>query len=156
MESLLSIYIELVAKILRGLHVTVGISGMSVGFQEEAQQSLDQRVAKLDAARANLVDGIQAIDQLMAEAQKNKTEIAEAAQQISRLKADKQTLAEELNAIKSVVTADVDAFRKIAGVPTVNDIRRERLIGFVSGVVASLIASALIFGATKLFQSFGA
>ncbi|PIA70324.1 hypothetical protein CDR19_16610 [Ectopseudomonas toyotomiensis] len=156
MESLLSIYIEFVAKILRRLHVTVGISGISVGFQEEAQQSLDQRVAKLDAARANLVDGIQAIDQLMAEAQKNKTEIAEAAQQISRLKADKQTLAEELSAIKSVVTADVDAFRKIAGVPTVGDIRRERLIGFASGITASLIASALIYGTTKFFQSFGA
>src|SRR5690606_16010631 len=54
MESVLSIYIEFVAKILRGLHVTVGMSGISVGFQEEAQQSLDQRVAKLDAARANL------------------------------------------------------------------------------------------------------
>lgn len=154
MESLLSIYIEVVAKILRGLHISVGISGISVGFQEEAQHSLDQRVAKLDAARANLVDGIQAIDQLMAEAQKNKTEIVEAAQQISRLNADKQSLYEELNAIKSLVTADVDAFRKVAGVPTATDIRRERLIGFVSGIVASLIASALVFGATKLFLIF--
>jgi len=155
MKSLLIIYIELVAKVLRGLHVSVGLSGISVGFQEEAQQNLDQRVAKLDAARANLVEGIQAIDQLMAEAQKNKAEIEEAAQQISRLQADKQTLAENINAIKSVVTADVDAFRKIAGVPTVSDIRRERFIGFVSGIVASLIATALIYGATKLFQGFG-
>jgi hypothetical protein len=52
--------------------------------------------------------------------------------------------------MQSVLKADVDAFRQVAGVPTATSIRRERLIGFVSGVAASLVAAGIVWGGTAL------
>lgn len=148
--SFLSTYIDLVAKILRRLRVDVGVGGVSIAYEDEAQQSLDERIEKLDAARRNLADGISAIDQLKLEAEKSKTEVAAAALQVEKLSRDKTSLSSRLSAMQSVLDADVDAFRQVAGVPTTAAIRRERIIGFVSGIAASLVAAALIWGGSKL------
>lgn len=151
-DSFLSIYIDIIAKLLRSLRFTVGVAGVSIAYEEEAQQTLDERIGKLDAARRNLADGIKAIDQLKLDAEKSKTEVAAAALQIEQLSQDKASLSSNLEAVRSVLNADVAAFRQVAGVPTFATIRRERIIGFVSGVAASLVAAGLIWGGTKLWS----
>jgi len=82
-------------------------------------------------ARQNLLDGINAINELKREAQENKREVAQALQQINELEKDKESLSEELEAIRTVIRSDVEAFRNIARVPTKADIRRESYIGLV-------------------------
>jgi uncharacterized phage infection (PIP) family protein YhgE len=149
-DSLLSVYIDTVAKILRRLRISVGVGGMSIAFEAEAQQTLDERIGKLDAARRNLADGIAAIDQLKVEAEKSKTEVAAAALQVEQLSQDKKSLSSKLTAMQSVLHADVDAFRQVAGVPTTASVRRERIIGFVSGIAASLVAAALVWAGSRL------
>lgn len=151
-DSFLSLYIDVIAKLLRSLRFTVGIAGVSIAYEEEAQQTLDERIGKLDAAKRNLADGIKAIDQLKLDAEKSKTEVAAAALQIEQLSQDKASLSSNLEAVRSVLNADVAAFRQIAGVPTAATIRRERIIGFVSGVAASLVAAGLIWGSAKLWS----
>lgn len=151
-DSLLSLYIEIIDKLLRRLRFTVGVASISIAYEEEAQQSLDERIAKLDAAKKNLADGIGAIEQLKLEAERSKTEVAAAAIQVERLTQDKASLSSKLEAMQTVLSADVDAFRQIAGVPDAASIRRERIIGFVSGVAASLVAAAVVWGGSKLIS----
>jgi ABC-type transporter Mla subunit MlaD len=151
-DSILAAYIELVAKLLRRLRFNVGITGISISLNEQAEESIDQRIAQLDSARSNLAKGISAIDELKGEAEKNKAAAAEMAETISGLQADRDRLANELEAIRSVMDTDVKAFREVAGVPTSRDVKRERVVGFVSGVLASAVASGVVIGLSALFS----
>ncbi len=154
-DSVLTGYIDAVAQILRKLRFSLGVTGITVSYEVEAQQSLDERIAKLDAARRNLADGINAIDELKHEAEKSKIEGAAAAEQVERLTRDKASLASKLEAMQAVMQADVDAFRQVAGVPDAAAIRRERFIGFVSGVAASLVAASVWWGVAKMVELIG-
>lgn len=73
-----------------------------------------------------------------------KREVESALGQIVMLQNDRASLEQELQLLRAIAQTDVGAFRKMAGVPSSSDILRERLIGFVSVVVSSLVASGLI------------
>ncbi len=108
------------------------------------EESVDERIAKIDAARDYLIEGLKAVEELRSSADVSKRESELALRRLEQLIADKATMEEELTALRTVMNADVSAFRKVAGVPSQKDINRERLLGFVSGVVASLAAAGLI------------
>lgn len=150
LESVLSVYIESVAKLLRRLRVEVGLGGVSISIADETQHSVDERIAMIDAARANLLNGVRAIDELRAEAERNKRDAEQALQQLSAIKQDKADLERQREALKTVIQSDVNAFRTVAGVPSAATVRRERFIGFVSGVIASVVASGIVWGIAKL------
>lgn len=150
-SSVLIDYTNFIAKILRVLSVVVGVGGVTVEFEKKAQQSLDERIAKLDAAQKNLADGIEAIEQLKHDAERTKRDVTFAAEQLQRLSEDKEEAAKQLESIRRAANSDIDAFRQLAGVPTEASIRRERVVGFVGGVIASLVASAIIWGAGKAY-----
>ncbi|MDT5063229.1 MAG: hypothetical protein QOH63_3688 [Acidobacteriota bacterium] len=156
--SAIESFIEFIYKILKRLRIDVNPSG-GIEFRIEPEEkiykgSIDERIAKIDAAKANLLEGLKAIDELKAAAESNKKEAEIALKQIATLEENKAGLQKELEAIKSVVQSDVDAFRKIAGVPSQATIRRERIIGFISGVIASTISAGIVWGIVKLFQFF--
>jgi len=139
-------FIDLVYKLLGIVFdvdgIITGITGDASNLKEKPT-SVDARIAKLDSARANLVEGLQAIDDLKKQANVNKRELWAAIQDIARLEKNKDQLKAELQSIRTVLESDVSAFRKVAGIPGPEEIRRAKLIGFGSGVLASLVASAL-------------
>jgi hypothetical protein len=91
-----------------------------------------------------LLEGLRAIEDLKQLAEANKKEAGDAIDQLDRLSRDKTHLEQELKAIRSVVNSDVTAFQRVAGVLGPAEIRRERLLGFVSGVIASITASGIV------------
>jgi hypothetical protein len=142
-ESVVQWYVEKIARLFTHFELRGGPLGLSLLFREEAERSVDERIALIDAARANLALGIQAIEELQTEAEKSRQEIQAAAQQIALLQRDRQTLQQQRDEVKRIVAADVTAFQQLAGVPSRAAIRRERWIGFVSGVSASLMATGI-------------
>jgi chromosome segregation ATPase len=112
--------------------------------EEKAYGSIDQRIANIDSAKANLIEGLKAIEELKEAAERNRKDAETAIKQIAKLEHDKTSLQQEIAAIKSVVNADVNAFRKVAGVLGPSEIRRERVLGFISGVIASVTASGIV------------
>jgi hypothetical protein len=138
-------FIEFVRRMLKRLKIGFDGRGIYVSLKEEEPKgSIDERIAKIDLAKANLLEGLRAIDELKASAESNKKEAENAIAQINRLSRDKTNLEQELEAIKRVVNADVTAFQRVAGVLGPAEIRRERLLGFVSGVIASVTASGIV------------
>lgn len=119
-------------------------SGLSVSLERPDNRvgSVDERIAKLDVAREHLADALFAIDGLKHSAEDSKVELAELQRRFAVLEEQKVSAETKLAGIKEVTRTDIEAFRTLAGIPNV---RRERLIGFVSGLTASLIATALIF-----------
>ena len=138
-------YIQSFSKILNKLSLVIDKSGVSV--KVEKASSIDERIAKIEEAKTSLLEGVRLIDELREAAEKNKKEAEFAIAQINKLEIDKVSMQQELDAIRRIAESDVNTFRKIAGVPSATDIRKERIIGFVVGVVSSLVASGVIWAA---------
>jgi hypothetical protein len=153
-ETVLSSYIDLVARIIRRLRVKIGSDGISIELQAEAKRDVDERLALIDSARSNLLEGVRAIDELRTVAEKRKREVQEALAEVATLQRDKTSLEQQREALRSVIHADVEAFRVVAGVPSTAAIRRERFIGFLSGVLASSVASGVVWGLAQLISRF--
>lgn len=151
-DSLLQWYVEQIARLLGRLEIRSGPLGLSLRLKEEAQRSADERIVLLDAARANLAQGIEAINELRIEAERNKKEIEVAALRLAQIEQDKQSLEHQRDEVKRLVTADITTFQQLAGVPSPTAIRRERLIGFASGVIASILASGIVWLIAKLLE----
>jgi peptidoglycan hydrolase CwlO-like protein len=120
--------------------------------------SIDERIKKIDIARENLKDALAALDDLGRQAEVSKTELNSAMQKIAEIESEKKQAASELELLKEVVQVDTESFRRIVGLPSGTDVWRERLLGFGSGVLASLLAAFLyasIIALSKLNWTLG-
>jgi cell division protein ZapA (FtsZ GTPase activity inhibitor) len=111
------------------------------GDQSARPRNIDERIANLDVARDNLVAAVTAIDELKAEAEQNKTELSSALERLRSLEAQKASAEQELASLRQIASADIAVFQKLAGIPSRRDVIRERLVGFLLGLLASLAAS---------------
>ncbi|WP_070360943.1 hypothetical protein [Duganella sp. HH105] len=143
--------IEQAAEIVSKLFAVLppGLLPFSISI-DPVTKNIDQRVARLDEARNALMESLQAIDELRREADGNKLDLARVIAELSAVKVDKAEAERELFAVKKAVDVDVEVFRSIARIPDDAQVKRERLIGFVTGVLASVIASAIWWAGAKI------
>lgn len=114
------------------------------GEFELERVGIDDRIRKIDLARENLSDAIRAVDDLRTEADANKKELGEAIARFELLQNQKAELDSQLESLRAIAQVDTNSFRQIVGLPTKTDIWRERLLGFGSGILASIVASVII------------
>jgi hypothetical protein len=120
--------------------LTPTLTGLELSVGVERKRPVDERIARLDDARAALSEGLDAIDELRQDATRAKAEHAGVVSALETALANRDDAEKKLEAVRGIISQDVNAFREVAGV---SDIRKERLIGFASGVCASIIASAI-------------
>ena len=135
---------EVLLKLLKRIKITYQIGGVKIDFLEE-EKPIDERISKIDDARTYLTEVLSAIDELHNDAERNKKELKEALGNLSEVEKNKDELERELTSIREVIKSDVGTFRKLAGIPSKEDIKKERAIGFFTGVLASIVASGLIW-----------
>ncbi len=112
-------------------------------LKDEFDYSLSERVRKIDHARDSLLDAISAVDDLRRQADENQSALNFALAKLRAAENRKSALYSDINSLKTVASADVDSFRRIVGIPSRRAIWAERGMGFVIGVVASVVASYL-------------
>lgn len=113
-------------------------------FPERTERaSVDERILKIDAARKNLHDAIDAIDELKVAAEQNKAELASAIERLNDAKLQQDAAQRELEAVRDIAQSDIEVFKKLAGVPSQRQIAKERFIGFLIGIAASIAAAGL-------------
>jgi hypothetical protein len=112
---------------------------------EAPERGIDERISKIDEAKRSLVEGLRAIDQLKSEAEQNKKELSAILAQLEKVQLERVTIERELEVIRTLAKADTASVRKVMGIPTPQQIWKERIYGFVSGVFASVVASAWLF-----------
>jgi uncharacterized protein involved in exopolysaccharide biosynthesis len=131
-------YFRIFEVLLRKLGVALNID-LPLGDEFSRSGSRDGRIAKIDEARTNLEDALSALGELKSEAEANKAELQDALRRLDEAKAGHAAETEQLVQIRAIAEADIAAFRRMAGINPA----RERLIGFLGGVAASLIAAGL-------------
>ncbi len=129
------------------LSFKVGPQGVSVHILPDAslsltlKRSIDERIEQIDAARRSLATALEAVDELKVEANKNRADLADALEQLRTADELRATAEQEAATARLAADTDVGSFRKIMGIPSRRQIALERAIGFVLGVLASLLAS---------------
>jgi ABC-type transporter Mla subunit MlaD len=122
--------------------------------------TLDKRIQQIERASSSLQDATEAVRELQEIAKSNKAEVEAVLATLAQVKTEKQTAEQELAALRALAEVDVEAFRRVAGVPTQLQIAkerfRERAYGFLLGVLASVVASALWWLLTKYIPALRA
>lgn len=152
LDKVLGGYINLFASVAREIAQLVGLEPPRLPW-EPPPASIDQRLAKLEVAKAALMESLSAVEELQHQAEEGKVEHERVRAELAATIASKDDAERKLQSIQALMTQDVEAFQTLAGVPNVG---KERLLGFASGVVASIIASgvvALIVWAWQRFAS---
>lgn len=139
-DKLLGGYIELVASGIREIARALGHAPPRLPW-EPPPPSIDQRLAKIEVAKAALVESLSAVEELQRQAQDSKVEHERVRAELATAVASKDDVERKLQAVQKLIAQDVDAFQALAGVPNVG---KERFIGFVSGFLASIIASGVV------------
>lgn len=146
-------FTDFIYRLLRRVRFKFDGTRMYIFLEEERyKESIDDRIARIDLAKANLIESLKAIEELKEFAEQNKKEVETAVRQLTQLEQDKILLQRELDSIKAIAQTDIETFRKVAGVLAPSQIRRERVLGFISGIVASVIASGVVWVIIKLVQ----
>jgi chromosome segregation ATPase len=142
--SLLEIYIDIIEKFLKKIRISkINVIGVEFSI-DKSTGSIDERIKKIETAKQNLIDGLSAIKELETEAENNKKEVKKALLEVEKLRKNKDSLEKEIDSIKQVISSDVSSFKKVAGIPSESQKKRERFLGFISGIIASLLASGII------------
>ena len=155
LARILYLYFEFFDRIFNtSLRIQGSKDGIKVSLETSRKISapIDERIKNIDIARDNLLEGLKAIDELKKSAAENKTELEVALEKLGKIEKEKQSAEEELREVKNIASSDIDAFRKIAGIPDKSEKRRDQFVGFFSGVIASLIASGIIFGWSSAWE----
>lgn len=146
MVRALYFYLNAFENVVRIILRITGVPGeVEFIFREPSEQTIDQRIAKIDEARANLVEGLRAIDELRSAAEENKRELSAALERLEQIQSEKQSAENELEQIRHIAAADADTLRMVVGIPSKSDSRKQQVVGFLSGVAASLIAAGVIW-----------
>jgi hypothetical protein len=137
-QDLLQAYINLFASVYR-------LFGLP-DIKAKNSQTIDDRILMIEQAKKNLLESLKAIDDLKKEAEDNKIEFKKTIEELNKVKLNKTTLETEYNSLKQLSTKDLNTIKSIVGIPNKN---RERLIGFSTGIITSLIASGIIYLAQR-------
>jgi hypothetical protein len=140
--KVLRVYFDLLEKAFGRSRTTRTINKILRVF-EGPVATVDERISKIDSARTNLVEGLQAIDELKIEAEANKRELAVALRRLEEIQEQKDKAEKELGAIHDIAAADTSALRKAIGIPGLAQMWADRFFGFISGIFASLLASVI-------------
>jgi hypothetical protein len=150
-DRVLGRYIELFATVTRLLAEALGVTVPRLPW-EAPPASIDQRLAKLEIAKAALMESLSAVEELQRQAEDGKVEHERVRAELAATIASKDDAERKLQSIQALMTQDVEAFQTLAGVPIMS---RERLLGFASGVVASIIASGVVALGVYLWKRLG-
>ena len=118
---------------------------------EASSETVDQRLEKIEMAKRNLEDALGAIEELQRAAEENKVELAAAIERLNTAQEQRISAERELQAVRAIAQSDVAVFQKLAGVPSKFDIAKERVVGFVLGVLASVAASGIWWLVTRFW-----
>lgn len=91
LPSLVAAFLKTLSDILSSPVLRIGTKNgrpyADIVWEESPTQSIDQRIEKIDAARANLADALSAIDELKQAANSNKADLEEAISQLNQAQA---------------------------------------------------------------------
>lgn len=141
-SKLIRISHRLSIEITKQLLAEVGLRPI-IGIGPLSDDEVDARLAKLELAKQNLKEALEAIDGLQELATRNKSEIAELNRNLEKARFDKVAVSNQIETLKSLASLDSDAVKKALGLPSRTGVIAGWAFSFVLGIATSFSASYL-------------
>jgi len=103
------------------------------------QTPLGETLQKVTVAQQHLTDAIESIDVIREQVMAERTQLDQLLAEVEKKKAQYNEATSDLRATQNLLTQDQKKLRTALGVNS----SREKLIGFLSGIIASTIATAI-------------
>jgi hypothetical protein len=131
------------------LSINNGLPSIELLLEQAPRATIDQRIEKIDLARKNLSEALEAMEELKQAAEQNKAELATAIERLDIAHKERAAAERELEAVRGIAQSDIEVFQKLAGVPSKLEVAKERFVGFILGILASVLASVVWWLLTK-------
>ncbi|MEL7026831.1 MAG: hypothetical protein AAGO57_06345, partial [Pseudomonadota bacterium] len=105
--------------------------------------SIDDRIAKIDEAKTSLAIALNAVEEQQVGAQRSKDDYEKIRHQLHLVTQEHGIAEERLAQIEGLSQIETEAVRETLGLPGRREVLVERGVGFIFGVIASLIAAYL-------------
>lgn len=154
MDSVIAVLVQSIQRLLGAYFriffdvasLVIGNGKFEIGIDlPDTKKTYDERIAKIEIARDALVESLSAIDQMKIDAEKAKKDYEKNSENLNRIIESSQDAEEKLADIRAAMQSDISAFQSLAGVP---NIKRERWIAFLAGILASTVSAVLVGIAT--------
>jgi hypothetical protein len=136
---------RLIVKILGEGEVRISLSplgGVSAAVRLPAlERSIDQRLEKINHARDNLREALAAVDELQDNAEESRKSLATVTAALAKAEQQEAALNAKLDSLRQLRNVDVDIARDVFGIPNAVDKWRERIWGFLFGILAGLLVT---------------
>jgi chromosome segregation ATPase len=153
--DLLFNYINAIESLLRWLSQRIRVlrfGPLEIELRRKAETEFDATFQKIEKARENLTEAVTALDDLRDRYADEQERLTNLLNDVKQKRAEYAKATGDLTKTRELLRADQETLRRVLGI---ND-RRSKIIGFVSGVLASLIATLLWFGGSKIWNLIGA
>ena len=111
---------------------------------------LGETLLKIESAHKHLTDVIEGIDIIRDQVMTEKTQLDRLIAEVEQKKTQYNEAANDLETTQQLLSKDQEKLRTVLGV----DSSREKIIGFTSGVIASVIATAIWVLGVKIMAVF--
>ena len=148
-STLLYKFMRLWSTPLLQFHIREDSASVEFMPKEAPRQSIDERIEQIESARLNLIEALDAIDELKFAAEINKKELEATLRTLAATQTQNDSATKELETVREIAKADISVFQKLAGVQSPLQVAKERLIGFLLGIAASVLASAVWWALSK-------
>lgn len=116
-----------------------GVAGSVIG--EVMRPPIDQRLAKIEEAKQNLAEALTAIEDLQAEAQTNSRALSQLTDKLDKAEERKTLIQRDIDTLRELSKLDAESMRTGLGIPNRLQVWFERILSFLIGVAASVVAS---------------
>jgi len=141
--------VDLLNKILARHFKSIKIGSIEIQLRGDAAAAYEATFAKIEKAQANLAEAVDTLDVLKMEYTQESSRLAKLLEEVQRKRTEYRDATKELTFLQNLTEKERNQLKRSLGV----DDRKSKVIGFVSGVLASVIATALWVGVPKMWNA---
>jgi len=141
MVDVIKLYINLIERVFELLEKKKSRRRIS-------RSTFNETINKVETAQNNLADAVEAIEIIKEEVISEKAKLDDLLKDVQRKRNEHERTSSELKTAQELLEKDQEKLKVALGINTT----RDRILGFVGGVVASIVATALwILGSNLSF-----
>ena len=135
-----SVYINLIEKV-------IDLIEGKKRKRKALETPLGETLNKVETAHEHLTDAIESIDVIREQVVAEKTQLDILLKEVESKREQYHDATNDLNLTQKLLNQDQEKLRSALGVNS----SRQKIVGFISGIVASVIATAIWVGGSKLW-----
>ena len=144
----IELIIKVLQKIIRRNLKSIRLGPIELELKKSVDNSYNATLKKINDAQAHFSDAIEAIEILKSEYLEENERLNDIMNEVKKKKSEYEKTSNELDLTKDMLQKDQEALKKVLGI----DERRSKIAGFLSGVIASIFATAIWVYGPKIWK----